>query len=302
MTDKLEKHKTDLTGYYQEWLSDPSNTTRLRDKSLAAMGQFIESDGTEKVKPLYHNLSAIKYWYLVHGFHNTLAEGELDLENLGQFLFCGFWGLRVCHGLRASGLNPRADFSDKDIVHFSALLAAGWRKQAEQFGQMAHHMRDLDGVPEPLAWSVLPKPQELISILLMRDILQLDWPLMHEPDMEEMGPYGALLQVWKDPDVRRFTTALDAAAERHVADCGYDDILFPNTDSRFWLWPVELLAVCRAREWQGLPPARPEHPLFHATPLGQLPHPIPVPKPDSRIDTALRLFARLSNGAMPYPD
>ena len=100
--------------------------------------------------------------------------------------------------------------------------------------------------------------------------------------------YEAVLADWRSTDLGVVQRLVIQMADFHVSSSAKDMLPFATT-SKF-LFPYEILAFLRLREWAGLPnPTSFEHPLMH-TPLAVLP-PAPLPWPEvPLLDQAIARF------------
>lgn len=83
--------------------------------------------------------------------------------------------------------------------------------------------------------------------------------------------YADLLAFWDTRDSPTLVKVLAAAADRHTAQAktSDDDTTFDFDDLAYAIYPVEILAVLRLRQWRGLPNPVMDHPLLDGL-LGQL--------------------------------
>jgi len=109
----------------------------------------------------------------------------------------------------------------------------------------------------------------------------LDTSLSSYP--EDMAPYAQVLADWRTEDLAKVHDWVCQMAEYHVveSDDSVPDAVneFDDTDAQ--LFPYEILAYLRLREWNGLKnPDRFDHPLMNQ-PLAWLPEPVPLAQPET---------------------
>ncbi len=108
---------------------------------------------------------------------------------------------------------------------------------------------------------------------------------------QDMPEYAAVLADWRTPDLARVQALVSAMAEHHVrASKGSDGFVGAFSLQSDYLFPYEILAFLRLREWEGLEnPVSFDHPLMN-TPLAVLP-PAPLPWPEAPLlDAAIAKF------------
>lgn len=298
----LDKQKTMLSKEYGRWTSDPFNTSFVYEESYSeTVKPFVACPSRDGALHLPMALGAISTWHMMQFQHGALNEEEYHNDHLAHSVLLDFYGQICKYGARASKVGGRQKFCHADFITFARLMALGWKDHAQYFAQTAVKMDDMELVSDFLEYESLPLPLEWVSFLLMRDWASVILPLDCDPTiLTRMGPYGHLLEVWRDPDLEVFEKALVGAADQHVTDCGRDDVLFPITKDQYWLWPVELFAICQARRLGGLPLPQFQHPLFTQTPLGALPDITQPPVPDPRIATALGIYQEISGHVVTF--
>lgn len=176
------------------------------------------------------------------------------------------------------------------------LITVGWKEEAELaarvgFIELNRLMRGGVTVMR-MPWFVLE---------LAKDWLKADVNLNSEYRVqknEDLGPWQKLLDGWRNPGEAAFDALMSEMADYHVSQSSGprgDDDWYEFEEMSYWLFPVELLAVLRLREWLNIPTARLTHPLFSVTPLGSL-YPAPERLSDKILDAAEGKFRSL------YPD
>ncbi|WP_092719952.1 hypothetical protein [Rhizobium multihospitium] len=137
---------------------------------------------------------------------------------------------------------------------------------------------------------------------LAKDWLKADVAIdseFRQLEVANLGVWDKLLAGWRDSNERSFDALMSEMAEYHLAQSG----IVENTEKdwyefeelSYWLFPVELLAVLRLREWGGIANPPLTHPIFWVTPLANL-YPSPAWPKDETVDRAEAKFRAL------YPD
>lgn len=166
------------------------------------------------------------------------------------------------------------------------LIAVGWREEAELVARLGFQAGE--------ETFMVSFPNHRIPWLMLK--LTHDWlGAKVEPNgrlrpEDGLGPWQKLFDNWRSEDDVMFAAAFDGAADYHVKqshqhveeghierpDEGpYRDLRFEIEDPNYWIFPVELLAVLRLREWIDLSNPLMTHPLFTVSPLGKLPGEMP---------------------------
>jgi len=112
---------------------------------------------------------------------------------------------------------------------------------------------------------------------------------------ENMAPYDQVLADWKTTDLVKVKQWVEDMAEHHLreTDDSDQDAVNEFDDPRFKLFPYEILAFLRIREWAGLEnPASFDHPLMMNQPLAYLPPLAELPLPDPETPLLDRVLVR----------
>lgn len=97
------------------------------------------------------------------------------------------------------------------------------------------------------------------------------------------GEYADILKFWDTPDLLVLADMVKAAADRHTAQArsSSNNTTFDFDDLAYAIYPVEILALLRLRQWRGLSNPGIDHPLMDGLP-GRL-----APPRDIRADGLL---------------
>ena len=184
---------------------------------------------------------------------------------------------------------------ESDAAHALALqIIAGWQGRARVISDVL-----LKGLDTPLlkgggSWA--PHFWFMLHLAtLWQGLPEIDIGQYDHSSAKAMAVYDAVLDDWKTCDVQQVAAWCNDMAEHHVRNAGYggDDIAYEFGTTNAYIYPYEIFAYLRLREWQGLP--NPEatafvHPLFQQ-PLGIYLQPLPddtVPTP--LLNEALQVY------------
>lgn len=153
----------------------------------------------------------------------------------------------------------------------------------------AAHINQEHYSPESRARSWGKGTVDALLIYLLSSVF--DIPTHYKPVNPVVPPYRDLLEHWRTTDEALFRRTMHAAAEFHLACCGYgdDDVTYEFEWSFNQIFPLELLAIQALRRRDGLPAFDTGHALVD-TPwamLRDLP-PAPLHPLIARVDARLR--------------
>lgn len=294
MIDVSEMRK-ELAEDFPDW------TSRVRDllyddayTDMAAWSNKDAKDADVKLVPMY--LQDLSLWYRGnYALTGVTAMPDPALLALStRAAIPGFLFEIPVYDFHPKNLG-RYDF-DKYGQTLSQILATGWRDQAELVAR--HGFKELNRLMDRgisygrLGWFMLE---------LAKDWLKADVSLdseFREHEVKNLGAYDALLAGWREKAPAKFDALMSEMAEYHLSqsqDPDREDDWFEFEDHGFWLFPAELLAVLRLREWEGIANPPLSHPLFSVTPLATL-RPAPDWPKDEILDRAEAKFRDF------YPD
>lgn len=190
----------------------------------------------------------------------------------------------------------RYDF-DRYGKPLAQVIATGWKDEAELVARLGfkelNRLLDRGISYGRMAWFMFE---------LAKDWLNADVKIDSEfrkHEIENLGIWHKLLEGWREPNERSFDALMSEMADYHLAQSEIVDNIekewYEFEEPSFWLFPVELLAVLRLREWLGAANPRLTHPIFWVTPLATLNSPPACPK-DETFDGAEARFRK------PYPN
>ncbi|MBO0664593.1 hypothetical protein LQ948_18765 [Jiella sp. MQZ9-1] len=267
----------------------------LRDASYEDIGDWVGKDVVDSdVKLIPENFELIHMWYRnsysASGMSFTPDEKLLALSSrcgISSFFF------EV----------PIYDFYQKNLGRYdfdaygkllAQILATGWKDESElvaRFGfEELNRLLDRGISYGRMCWFMLE---------LAKDWLQADVSLdseFRQHEIENLGIWDKLLTGWREPNARAFDALMSEMAECHISQSRDAEMSenewYEFEDMAYWLFPVELLAVLRLREWAGIANPKLSHPLFAVTPLATL-YPPPAWPKDEVLDQAEAKFRSL---------
>jgi hypothetical protein len=244
------------------------------------------------------NADALLTWHLTHYAHAVLTEQRYPLEELA---------LAARHADAALKFDEA--FADRrkgggmlitSAAHYFALnIIAGWRSEADGIGKALYKgldtpLLDLRHTDRHEKGSLFRHFWFLMHLYCALSGLPLQTSQYSYP--ADMAPYGAVIDGFRTTDLRKVHDWVCAMADFHVENArelvdagGVPE--FELEDYR--LFPYEILAFLRMREWLDLPnPEAFDHPLMQQ-PLAKLPAPVPLPYPSTPLlDQVILKFSR----------
>ncbi len=280
---------------FPEWLE------RRKDDIPRARHKIQECfDGTRTGNSIPDYFSYIAF-YLMNQFVLEALRGHRDDRALAIATQCQVREIYCEAGRRRAEPDRRSTIVLPRTFCFTVSQAAvaGWREETELLARvgLAEVNRLLaDGIERShLAWFMLE---------LMKDWLGAEADLktpFRQAEVDGLGPWEKLLAGWRTHDQSAFAALMHDMAEHHVGqshymiekghkrDPNFSEQRFEVESSEYWLFPVELLAVLRLREWEGLANPPMTHPLFSTSMLGTLCPPLERVA-DSQLDTAFDFY------------
>lgn len=244
-----------------------------RDDTIArheeSLRQYLADES--EVIHLDSYLSCLRHDHLVRFEHAALNEGTLRWELLALSSRYALANLLV-EAIRAK------DFIllTKAALYMTLPVMAGWQEVNRVLFQVIR-----SGIDTPLLnlRGTNSSTQFYFLLLLAADFhgQPIEVARYRFPKPEDMTAYMAALQHWRSPDLDLVQRLVTDMADYHVTS-GQGDFS-PFGGHIEYLFPYEILAFLRFRQWAGLPnPASFDHPLMN-TPLAVLP-PDPLPWPE----------------------
>jgi len=269
-----------LSKFFAEWVANETCIEMFRDDPQSYFSLYV--DGEKKARLLGIRADESFTWrfnqYANSALHEQWSWGDFALSARYAHAVVGFESGMV------PNVTPLLEYSA--ALFLSLNIIAGWKDRADQVGAMLY--RGLD--------------TRLLDLLLNErhqsgTLFRHFWFLMHlycdakglELDTskysypEDMSPYAEVLADWRTPDLVKVQAFVSAMADFHVQEArttAHDEIAEFDTEDRM-LFPYEILAFLRMREWQGLTnPEVFEHPLMQQ-PLAKQPKDVPLAVPET---------------------
>lgn len=175
------------------------------------------------------------------------------------------------------------------VCSLGTVIVANWRQAARVFLQAIED--GLDGVF--INWHRMPDAYAafkfLVFLIADAEGRPLDRSIYGFTDAQFAAAYATVLEQWRSTDLTVVQGLVGAMADLHVQRAGRWGVSVFEADAEH-LFPYEILAFLRLREWAGLEnPSTFEHPLMN-TALAVLP-PEPLPWPEvPPLDQAIAKF------------
>jgi hypothetical protein len=222
--------------------------------------------------------SRLSSWHETLFQAETLEKGTYNPEHLAMAAHHAYW-----YVLCSEPLANRDRGGDVLIFQAAKCLGlqfiVGWPERAKVIGDVLTKgldtpMLDLRHTNRHYKGTIFPHFWFLMHLYtLWRELPAIDTEKYSYPNAETMAVYDTVLDDWQTRDVEKVAGWCNDMAEHHIRNAwsgNQDDALeFDHTEAM--IFPYEIFAYLRLREWQKLPnpdPATLTHPLF-AQPLGK---------------------------------
>lgn len=286
----LKRQDKKVRKWAQEWNAAPPDS---EPQSIKRIHQYLSGADASTQLNLY--LSWVAVEHKVALATHASVHGLMPWEDLAM---CARYGLSsalvAATRVNANGHGAKGPTGSQLALLLGALLIADWRKPAIILMQAIR-----EGLDSPFVnWSQLPYfyPHFKFLVLLVADGQgqPLDRTVygFTARDMKDVPAavttYETVLANWRSTDLDQVRRLVGEMADFHVISSTKDMEAFSSQSE--YLFPYEILAFLRMREWAGLEnPKSFEHPLMN-TPLAVLP-PAPLPWPeDPLLDAAIAKF------------
>lgn len=223
-------------------------------------------------------------WYLTYYESKALDSGEYAIVDLTLATKHALWEVLFSEPLARQNRGGSV-LMDHAAFALALQFICGWKRRALAVGNAL-----IEGLDTPLldlritdrhdAGSLYPHFWFLMHLFRAANgHAPIDTTLYSYP--ESMAPYDQVLADWRTTDLTKVQQFVVQMAEHHVQkteDSDPDSVNeFDNPDHQ--LFPYEILAFLRLREWMGLSnPTEFDHPLMQQ-PLAFLPPTVPLPDP-----------------------
>jgi hypothetical protein len=286
---------------FADWIVSPIQSEYFWEEANQTLAIY-ESSGNERAVVQLH-CANLHTWHFTRFAAAALNENRNALDELALAARYGQWAVHfeervACLG--RGGILPR-----EAAAWFALQIVAGWREQAGIVGRSIYKGLDTPLVDMRInerhdAGTLFRHMWFLIHLYCDVGGHPLDASLYSYP--KDMSPYAQVLADWRTADLGKVHDFVCAMAEFHLAQT---DDSKPDTVKEFdyddWkLFPYEILAYLRLREWNGLQnPNKFDHPLMNQ-PLARLPQPVPLAQPETTLlDRVIERFRAEFPGLPP---
>ncbi|MDH4557423.1 hypothetical protein E8F11_19960 [Pseudomonas sp. BN417] len=285
----FERVKKNVAFWLLEDTRDAVSQQLLHDDPLVFFGSLDPTKDKSAIALISMNLEHLSQWHLVQYENALINQNLLREHHLGQAAKYAKAALDTNETLISRGFEKNIDCGvllTNAALTLSLSIIAGWKEDARSvlntlvsgldspLLDLRKNPRHRKGVLFRHFWFLLQLCSDMFSKCVASD--SYSYP-------EDMSPYTEALENWKtsDPDlVQRLISSMADFHLAHSRSTGHEDILEFDVESRA-LFPYEILAFLRIREWAGVKnPDSYDHPLMN-TALAQMKvDPIPYPSPD----------------------
>lgn len=267
---------------FAEWVVNETTTEMFRDDPPLVYEAYLA--GENKVRRLAGRSDKLSTWHF-----NQYANAALNEERYAwdEFALSARYARATVQfesayaeaGQRGSIVLGVAPF------YFCLSVLAGWREDADMVGRLLVRgldtsLLDLRHTDRHDAGTLYRHLWFILHLYCSAKGVQIDTKPYSYPD--DMSPYAAVLADWRTSDVTRVQQFVLTMADFHAQEARqtkHDEIAEFDFNAQM-LFPYEILAFLRLREWLGLPnPQSFEHPLMKQ-PLAAMP-PQPLPQPST---------------------
>ena len=267
-----------ITRDFDEWTVLPSMVNSFLKKPQTKLGHFIETGDDDVLIDL--ETSRLHTWHYTRFAAAFLNQKTYLTDEFALATHYAVWTVLFSETLARRDRGGDL-VEDTAAFYFAMPIIAGWPRESIALGDallegLDNPMLDLrindqheSGVLFPHFWFLMHLYTSWRGYKPI-DISRYSYP-------ESMAPYAQVLEDWRTEDVSKVQRWVEEMAEHHVQKTDDAD---PDGKNEFdfdraKLFPYEIFAFLRLREWLKLPnPTSFEHPLMNQ-PLGYLPQPLP---------------------------
>jgi hypothetical protein len=268
LTDKLLKQvRSDQIG----WNNRPSIIETFWEEPNQKLKVYVT--GQRDMIFVEDCASLLANWHETLFQAEALEKGAYNPEHLAMAAHSAYWYVLTSEPL--ANRDRGGLVLENHAAHALALqIVVGWHKRAQVVGDVLRK-----GLDTPLlkahsgsAWA--PHFWFLMHLYtLWSDQPAIDIEQYSYPSAEAMAVYDAVLDDWQTSDVKKVAAWCNDMAEHHIRNAWEPDgdSVREFGEANAQIYPYEIFAYLRLREWQKLPnpdPAMLTHPLF-AQPLGK---------------------------------
>ena len=265
------------------WLLEHSEDAVTRQMSHDDPTEFFNElaaiDSKDSLVSISMGFEDLSHWHLVQYENALLNQNQLDPAHLGHAAKYAKamidFNAAFIHRALARCINCGV-LPDVAALTLSLSIIAGWKAEAQSV--LNTLVAGLDSSLLDLRKSPLHSAGELYRhfwflLHLGSDLFSTNVTPSNYSYPDDMSPYAEVLAQWKTDDLSTVQRLVSSMADFHLTQSrstGHADILEFDVESRA-LFPYEILAFLRIREWVGVKnPDAYDHPLMN-TPLARLP-------------------------------
>ncbi|MCY1286391.1 hypothetical protein D9M70_353600 [compost metagenome] len=282
----FERLKKNVALWLFEDVKDSVTRQLFHDDPLAFFSSLDPINDKSAIALIGLNLEHLSHWHLVQYENAGINLGLAEYSHLGLATKYAKKVLDVNAALINRGLEKKIDCGvllTEAALTLSLSIISGWVGDARSVFatlvtgldssllDLRKNTRHQKGVLYRHFWFLLHLCSDIFSVNVATD--NYSYP-------DDMSPYDEVLEQWRTDDPALVKRLVSSMADFHLAhsrSTGHGDILEFDVEKRA-LFPYEILAFLRIREWAGLRnPDSYDHPLMN---------------------TAL---AHMSADAVPYP-
>ncbi len=257
------------------WLADQKRM--LLDRPTEWLREFsVDQQPGSKVKLVRARYERIAQWYrcqyALSGLDESAETAVLSVST--RVLVESFFVDVPLYDFHPE--NPGYYRIDEYGFLLAQVITTGWKDEAELIARHGfvelNRLMDRGVTVRLMPWFMLELAKDWLGANVSLDTE------FRSAEIRDLGIWQKLLDGWRSAEGAAFDALMSEMADYHLsqsADADGDGDWKEFEDMAYWLFPVELLAVLRLREWLGIPVVKLTHPLFNATSLGRL---CPTPK------------------------
>ncbi len=269
--EKLRVKKT--TEAIRTWTRKEANRDGLRDDSLqdinAIFAQSSRDDGS--FARLAVNLEFLHIWYAAVAGLQILEGGQTGWQEFHRAVNYRMLGMQItCEVIdRAAKENKGSILANHAALLLAHALAIGDYGMANWVAE-----RMLRSLSDDMftGWDVMAFEPFMLKLCARWKKEAPDWT---KHKLAKLGPYQAVFDSWDSNAA--LAEALVRVCDYHIeyADARSDEYLDQFAPHPYDIYPLEILAVFRVREKEGLPSCSVDHPLMKS-PLADVPRSPPM--------------------------
>ncbi|MBO3275762.1 hypothetical protein [Pseudomonas schmalbachii] len=307
-TKFINKKVNNLKKEFTEWLAHPNSKKLFLDDGKEEFGLYLK--GEDNINLMGLASSEISHWHLMTYSHLALTGSSLDYQALAliarhTYASTMFDAELINKKKMTSGL-----LTTEASFNLSIAIISGWGKEFRALVRALHagldtKLLDLRITPKHDKGTLYRHFWFLVHLACEVEELTIDTSLYSYP--KSLAPYDEVLADWKTTDLGKVSQMVQRMADFHAQHSREDSRgreVYEFENEERWLFPYEIFAFLRLREWLGLKnPHEFDHPLMQQ-PLGCLPcEPgIPLARPETPLlDQVIAKFNQQYPNSIPWP-